>query len=151
MYSKDQQTLGDWEVSGELSHIDSDSLALRQSLNGFLNVSYHYGAHTFYGLYSFAQSDTYFLSEAQPDFPITPTTAELAVFIEEVGSTLAHNQQSFSVGWRWDLKENLAFKAQIERTDIEARGGGLRARDGLVVNSEDGVAHTLLLALSFSF
>ena len=143
--------LGDWEVSGELSHIDSDSLALRQSLNGFLNVSYHYGAHTFYGLYSFAQSDTYFLSEAQPDFPITPNTAELAVFIEEVGSTLAHNQQSFSIGWRWDLKENLAFKAQIERTDIEARGGGLRARDGLVVNSEDGVAHTLLLALSFSF
>ena len=143
--------LGDWEVSGELAHIDSDSIALRPSLNGFLNFSYLYGAHTFYALYSFARTDTYFLSEEQPGFPITPATAELAVFVEEVGSTLAHHQQSFSLGWRWDLKENLAFKAQVERTDIEARGGGLRARDGLVVDSEDGVAHTLLLALSFSF
>ncbi|WP_269521089.1 hypothetical protein [Alteromonas sp. BMJM2] len=143
--------LGDWEVSGELAHIDSDSLALRHSLNGFINLSYHHGAHTFYGLFSFADSDNYFLSEEQPGFPITPDTAELAVFVEEVGSTLAHNQQSFSLGWRWDLKENLAFKAQVERTDIEARGSGLRARDGLVVNSDDGVAHTLLLALSFSF
>ena len=55
------------------------------------------------------------------------------------------------MGWRWDLRENLAFKAQVERTDIKARGTGLRARDGLVVDDEDGVAHTLFLALSFSF
>jgi hypothetical protein len=142
---------GDWEVSGELSHIDSDSIALRHSINGFVNLSYFHGAHTFYSLYSFAKTDDYYLAQEQPGFPISPNTAELAIFVEEVGSTLAHNQQSFSLGWRWDLKENLAFKVQVERTDIEARGGGLRARDGLVVNSEDGVAHTLLLALSFSF
>lgn len=143
--------LGDWEVSGELSHIDSDSIALRHSLNGFLNISYLYGAHTFYGLYSFAKTDAYYLSQEQPGFPINANTAELAIFVEEVASSLAHHQQSMSLGWRWDLKENLAFKVQLERTDIEARGSGLRARDGLVVNSEDGVAHTLFLALSFSF
>lgn len=143
--------LGDWEVSGELSHIDSDSIALRHSLNGFLNISYLYGAHTFYGLYSFAKTDAYYLSQEQPGFPINANTAELAIFVEEVASSLAHHQQSMSLGWRWDLKENLAFKVQLERTDIEARGSGLRARDGFVVNSEDGVAHTLFLALSFSF
>lgn len=143
--------LGDWELSSELSHIDSDSIALRHSFNGFINLSYLYGAHTFYALYSFAETDDYFLSEAQPDFPINPNTAELAIFVEEVASTLAHRQRSLSVGWRWDLKENLAFKAQIERTDVKARGTGLRARDGLVVDDEDGVAHTLFLALSFSF
>ncbi|MDO6567734.1 hypothetical protein Q4561_11750 [Alteromonas sp. 1_MG-2023] len=143
--------LGSWEISGELSHIDSDSIALRDSLNGFLNISYFYGAHTFYGLYSFAKTDAYYLSEEQPGFPINENTAELAIFVEEIASTLAHHQQSISVGWRWDLKENLAFKAQLERTDIEARGSGLRARDGLVVNSEESVAHTLFLALSFSF
>ncbi|APD85762.1 hypothetical protein BM527_06500 [Alteromonas sp. Mex14] len=143
--------LGDWEVSGELSHIDSESVALRPSFNGFLNISYLYGAHTFYGLFSFAETDTYFLSEEQPEFPIIPATAQLAIFVEEVASTLAHRQKSFSVGWRWDLKENLAFKAQIERSDIEARGTGLRARNGLVVDDEAGVAHTLFFALSFSF
>jgi len=37
------------------------------------------------------------------------------------------------------------------RSDIKARGTGLRAREGLVVDDEDGVAHTLFLALSFSF
>ncbi|MDY6882754.1 MAG: hypothetical protein SWL02_03150, partial [Pseudomonadota bacterium] len=87
----------------------------------------------------------------QPNFPIIPATAELAIFVEEVASTLAHNQQTISVGWRWDLRENLAFKAQVERTDIDARGTGLRARNGLVVDDEEGVAHTLFLALSFSF
>ena len=143
--------LGDWEVSGELSHIDSESVALRPSFNGFLNISYLYGAHTFYGLFSFAETDTYFLREEQPEFPIIPATAELAMFVEEVASTLAHRQKSFSVGWRWDLKENLAFKAQIERSDIEARGTGLRARNGLVVDDEASVAHTLFFALSFSF
>ena len=110
-----------------------------------------YGAHTFYALYSFARTDTYFLNEEQPAFPINENTAEIVLFVEEVASTLAHRQQSYSVGWRWDLKENLAFKAQVERTDVKARGTGLRARDGLVVDDEDGVAHTLFLALSFSF
>ena len=143
--------LGDWEVSGELSHIDSESIALRPSFNGFLNVSYLYGAHTFYGLFSFAKTDAYFLSKEQPNFPIIPATAELAIFVEEVASSLAHNQQTISVGWRWDLRENLAFKAQVERTDIDARGTGLRARNGLVVDDEEGIAHTLFLALSFSF
>ena len=143
--------LGDWDLSGELSYIDSDSIALRPSFNGFLNLSYLYGAHTFYALYSFAEADPYYLSEEQPGFPINVNTAELAIFVEEVASSLAHNQQSFSLGWRWDLRENLAFKAQIERTDVKARGTGLRARDGLIVDDEDGVAHTLFLALSFSF
>ncbi len=143
--------LGNWDLSGELSYIDSDSIALRPSFNGFLNLSYLYGAHTFYALYSFAEADPYYLSEEQPGFPINANTAELAIFVEEVASSLAHNQQSYSLGWRWDLRENLAFKAQIERTDVKARGTGLRARDGLIVDDEDGVAHTLFLALSFSF
>lgn len=143
--------LADWELSGELSHIDSGSIALRPSFNGFLNVSYLYGAHTFYALYSFAEADPYYLSQEQPGFPINESTAELAIFVEEVASTLAHRQQSLSVGWRWDLKESLAFKMQLERSDIKARGTGLRAREGLVVDDEDGVAHTLFLALSFSF
>lgn len=145
------RNLGDWEISGELSRIDSESVALRPSFNGFLNISYLYGAHTFYGLFSFAETDTYFLSEEQPNFPIIPATAELAILTEEVASSLAHNQKTLSVGWRWDLRENLAFKAQVERTDVKARGTGLRARDGLVVDDEAGVAHTLFFALSFSF
>lgn len=144
--------LGDWEISGELSHIDSDSIALRHSLNGFVNLSYLYGAHTFYALYSFATADAYYLSQEQPGFPINAGTSELATYVEEVASTLAHHQHSFSLGWRWDLKENLAFKVQLERTDIESRGSGLRAREGLVVDDEDdNVAHTLFLALSYSF
>ena len=102
-------------------------------------------------LYSFAETDTYFLSKEQPSFPINDSTAQLAMFVEEVASSLAHDQQTLSLGWRWDLRENLAFKVQLERTDVEARGTGLRARDGLVVDDEDGVVHTLFLALSFSF
>ena len=140
-----------WELSGELSYIDSNSIALRPSFNGFLNLSYLHGAHTFYALYSFAETDTYFLSKEQPSFPINDSTAQLAMFVEEVASSLAHDQQTLSLGWRWDLRENLAFKVQLERTDVEARGTGLRARDGLVVDDEDGVVHTLFLALSFSF
>ena len=141
----------DWEFSGEVAHIDSNSIALRHSINGFLNASYFYGAHTFYAMYSFANADAYFLAQEEPGFPINAATAELALFVDEVANSLAHNQQTVSVGWRWDLKENLAFKVQLERTDIEARGGGLRARDGLIATSEDGTAHTLFFALSFSF
>ncbi|WP_394220924.1 porin [Alteromonas gracilis] len=142
---------GKWELSGEFSHIDSSSIALRHSYNGFVNLSYLFGAHTFYGLYSFADTDSYFLMQEQPDFPLSANTAQLATLVEEAANSLAHRQHTFSVGWRWDLQENLALKAQIERTDIEARGSGLRARDGLVVNGEEGVVHTLLLALNFSF
>lgn len=142
---------GSWELSGEVSHIDSDSIALRPSINGFVNVSYLYGAHTFYALFSFAKTDEYYLSEEQPDFPLNANTAELAAFVEEVASTLAHHQQSLSLGWRWDLQDNLAFKTQIERTHITARGGGLRAREGYVIDGGEGVAHTLFFALSFSF
>ena len=143
--------LGEWELSGELSHIDSTSIGLRHSINGFFNLSYFYGAHTFYALYSFADTDAYYIGEERPDFPINANTLQLAALAEEVANSLAHSQQSFSVGWRWDLKENLAFKAQIERTDIDERGGGLRARDDLVINGEESVAHTLFLGLSFSF
>lgn len=143
--------LGHWEFSGELSYIDSSSIALRPSFNGFLNLSYFYGAHTFYALYSFAETDTYFISEEKPGFPINENTAEIAIYVEEIASTLAHHQQTISAGWRWDLRENLAFKAQVERTNVQARGTGLRARDGLVVDDDGGVAHTVFLALSFSF
>ena len=71
-----------------MSYIDSNSIALRPSFNGFLNLSYLYGAHTFYALYSFAETDTYFLSKEQPSFPINDSTAQLAMFVEEVASSL---------------------------------------------------------------
>ena len=143
--------LNNWNLSGELSHIDSTSIVLRHSINGFVNISYFHGPHTFYALYSFADTDAYFLSQDQPDFPINTDTQDVALLAEEVANSLGHGQQSFSVGWRWDVKPNLAVKAQIERTDIDERGSGLRARDDLVINSDKSVAHTLLLGLSFSF
>lgn len=146
-----ERYMGMFHVSAELAHIDSTSLGLRHSLNGFVNLSYLNGAHTYYFLTSFAKTDPYYLAEEQPEFPILPQTQEIAFFVEEITNSLAHNQTSISAGWRWDIEEQLALKVQIERTDIKERGAGLRARIGPVLESEDFVAHTLFLALSFSF
>ena len=146
-----ERYMGAFHLSAELANIDSTTLGLRHSVNGFVNLSYLDGEHTYYFLTSFAKTDPYYLAEDKPEFPIVPQTQELAFFVEEITNSLAHNQTSISAGWRWDIEEQLALKVQIERTDIKERGAGLRTREGFVVESEDFVAHTLFLALSFSF
>ncbi len=139
---------GPLEISAEMAYVNSDSIAISDISNGFFNISYPFDAHTFYFKYSFADTDEYYFSEPVLSRELL---APLIFAVEEVGSTFSHNQNSLSFGWRWDFSETLAFKLQYERTKVDARGGGLRLREGYVTEGDSQAVNTVFAAMSFSF
>lgn len=138
-----------WLVQSEISYIESEFDVVRPYLNEYLSIGYRIDRVTFYSLFSngsvrgsknVAPSPPAFLG---PDF----------VFLQEGVQSLYDlniaDQQSISLGVRWNLRHDLTLKAEIGRTWVEANGGLLWAKDDLAKNSQ--VINTYTLNLNFVF
>lgn len=140
---------GAFRVSAEIAEVDSSSLLIDELYNGYFNLSYKKGDHTFYWLWSFAKSDEYIFSETLPDLP---QVEQVILLIEEVNTFYRANQISQSIGWRWDIKDNLAMKLQLQTTNVNAKGNGLWStkNDFRVLTPSESV-NIAMLNLSFNF
>ncbi|GAB2998215.1 hypothetical protein [Psychrosphaera aestuarii] len=142
------KAFGNYEVSAEWVHIDSETLPIEHIENGFINLSYLMNGHTFYVTYSMAESEEYYFDEIPLDSPIS---RDIAFVIEEVVAIFRHNQETFSIGWRWDVSESLAVKLQWQKVNVDERGGGLQKSDKFRVEGTEESFNNVFAAVSFSF
>ncbi|WP_019029696.1 hypothetical protein [Colwellia piezophila] len=136
-----------WLASAELSRIASDSEVIPQIISGYAALSYQFNAHQFYGVYAFTDSNNYIFDE--------PGVNEVA--LEELihGTTTlmnfyATNQQTISLGWRWDIASYMASSLQWNYTRIDEGGGTLWLNEGAHHNVAEDI-NTFLLTLSMVF
>ena len=143
-----QYSWEDFELSGEWVHIDSGALPLEEIDNAFVNLSYQNNNHTFYISYALAESDVYKFTEVV----VEPELVQQVIFrIEEVVNTFRHNQNTTSLGWRWDVTETTALKIQWQNVNIDPRGGGLQKVDGFRILATKETFNNLFASVSFTF
>ncbi|MGX5173278.1 hypothetical protein ACUR5C_04515 [Aliikangiella sp. IMCC44653] len=136
-------------LSGELASIDSTSLIVDNLLNGYLNLSYQYNDYSFYWLSAFTDAKRY---RFEGDVPMLAPAQEAVLILEEINTFFRPNQVSHSIGLRWDIRPDLAFKAQIKSTQIDDAGNGLWQLDqGFRSFTPKARITTTSFGISFSF
>ncbi|MDB2373013.1 hypothetical protein N9W11_00465 [Psychrosphaera haliotis] len=137
-----------FELSGERVHIDSGALPLDEIDNAFVNLSYINKSHTFFVSYSQVKSDGYKFAETV----VAPELVQEVIFgIEEAVNTFRLNQNTTSLGWRWNVTETAALKVQWQSVNIDPRGGGLQKIDGFRILATKETFNNLFASVSFTF
>ncbi|MFM8331191.1 MAG: hypothetical protein ACKN9T_05840, partial [Candidatus Methylumidiphilus sp.] len=102
---------GLWPVQAEAAYIDSNIGALPNKATAYLSVGRRFASVTAYALYGVAQSVS-----GPPAVPPAPAQIPALLAVREgVVQTLNANgqdQQSLSIGARWDVYDNIDLKAQ---------------------------------------
>ncbi|WP_144395339.1 hypothetical protein [Pleionea sediminis] len=143
-------TFGNFVASGELSKISGKSLLVRDLNNGYISTSYLLNDHTLYMTFGKTSADEYQLG-TNVIITLPPDLQPLAFGVNTALSFLSSNQRSYSVGWRWNFDEQMAFKLQWERTKIEENGGTLWRRKDNVIGLPEDTVNALFINLDFIF
>jgi hypothetical protein len=136
-----------WLASAEVSQIKSKSDVIPKITSGYAALSYQLNAHQFYSIYAFTDSKNYVFNE--------PNVNEVALNELIQGTTMlmnfySANQQTVSLGWRWDITNDIASSLQWNHTQVDETGSVLWLNKATQHNSEERI-NTFLLTLSMVF
>lgn len=106
---------GRLQVQGQISRIRYDTTAYEDTQAGYLTLAYRFGQSTPYVGYSHTRSRA-----ARLTSPMPPA---LAAFIRDFIAQTHADQGTLTLGNRWDLRPNMALKAQVDmvRGERDAR------------------------------
>lgn len=139
-----QKYWNNWIFNFELAQIDSESESTSQIHAGYFSGAYQMNAHTYYGVYAQTKADNYNFDEAI-DKNLIP---ELVYGIEQVMNFYSSNQQTISLGWRWDISPLITSKLQLNLTEVDSRGATLWLNP--TGSEADETINSLLFTLSFA-
>jgi hypothetical protein len=118
-----------------------------------------YKNQSFYVTAAFTDSENFDMNSLNINTQLlfmSPDGMALFHAVDQNMNFYASNQHTQSIGWRWNIKENLAFKIQLDRTKITEQGGALwlnknttTIKNQLLTPQE--TIHTLSTNLSFIF
>lgn len=135
-----------WLASGEWSHISSDNDVIPTINSGYTSLSYQIDAHQFYGIYAFTDANMYVFDEPGVN---EQALGEIIEGVTYLMNFYAANQQTISLGWRWDITNDIASSLQWNFTKIEEAGSILWLNTSDHNDAEE--VNTLLLTLSMVF
>ena len=162
-----------WRLMAEVSRIDSDTKVVGEVVGSYLSLSHSSGRSTVYGLIANTDPDEASFDDSQvspllsdPNSPLlNPAIVGALVagafntiqplyneFLDGYGNAVTYfrsNQTSYAIGWRYDLKENIALNMQLNHTVIDDNGGTLWLAD---LDTDKGESvNTLFINVSFTF
>lgn len=136
----------DWVVQSEFSLMTSKWLSVNMT-NGYLSVGRRFGPVTFYTVGSYAKSrDNPRVDRTQI---ITSGIEGLVSVTEDLLNAVHTDQNTVSLGFRWDLHPQAALKAQWDHTWVRKHGGGLMVLKEPL--DHDITLNTFSLNLNFVF
>lgn len=153
----------DWgaiTVYGELARIfGEDSPIFRGINNGYISLLYQQSAFQHFLGFAFANSPTFNASiQENLTAPVEAWPPEVVALLPLVEASLnnglnsfAPNQQTYSIGTRYNFNENIAFKIQLDASRVEPKGDTLWVRSEPQGISEPEWVQTLFLNMSFAY
>jgi len=118
---------GVWSFQSELFKVYADKDSIPQGEGGYALLGRTFGSVTPYAIYGRVKqsNDRY---ESSSDWgALNPALAPLQAGALFGINSVRLDQQTYSLGVRWDLLPNLALKAQVDHIEIEPYGYGLWA------------------------
>lgn len=143
---------GTWMVASELVsiHSDSDQVILPSGLGGYVTLSYYVDGWSPYIIASTFSPDLDPQTAAVDWSSISPQLGYLQQQVINGVNLSRIEQQTWSLGLRWDVAKNIALKAQIDLVEIAPNGYGLWANE-LELNSVETQLELYTLSLNFVF
>jgi len=136
-----------WLASAELSQVDSESDVVPKINSGYAALSYQINSHQMYGIYAYTDSRIYDFNEPGVN------EAALEEVIHATNSLMnfyAPNQDTISLGWRWDISNNIASSLQWNYTTLSEGGSTLWINKGEGHDEAESI-NTFLFTLSMVF
>ncbi len=137
---------GTWYHQGEFSYIDSTSDTIKNLRNAYLESAYRFNRHTPFIRFSVTSSP---FRDVPPPGPIFGDLARLYDAINFSLNFYATNQRTWALGYRYELTDTMALKAQFNRTHVEEKSDRLLLRSSPYPNAE--TFQTLHLGFSWVF
>ncbi|MEE9337882.1 MAG: hypothetical protein V3U87_07355, partial [Methylococcaceae bacterium] len=121
---------GTWLAHAEASYMDTKGQDLfnPDTASAYLSIGRRFSNVTLYSLYGVSYSFQKKTNVPTPRFP-EPRLLQLHQVVEERFNSQAINQQSLSIGLRWDFHPKVAFKAQWSHYWLGEDGDSLWYRD----------------------
>lgn len=146
----------DFTLQGEIAQIKSTSETINDLYSGYLAVIYNLGSHQFTASISHAATDRdeSLLEDVNVSIlALNPDALALYVGAEFLHDFYDINQNTLSLGWRWNFDETTALKVQWDRSRIYGSGSSLwqpqvEARSG---PRATGTVNALFAELSWVF
>ena len=135
-----------WLATAELAQINSESDVFPKISSGYTALSYQINSHQLYGVFAFTDSNNYIFDEPAVNEVVL---AELIYATTDFMNFYAVNQQTISLGWRWDISNYMASSLQWNHTSIDEHGSTLWLSKMDYHAAED--VNTFLLTLSMVF
>ncbi|SEA19789.1 hypothetical protein [Alkalimonas amylolytica] len=138
----------------ELARISAESLSVPNVVGGYLSGIYHANEHNLFATFAFSRSDQ--LADDDVDLQLLqqiPSGLEIYHNTQMSLGFYSVNQQTFSLGWRWDFTENMSFKLQWDHTRIGSGGSTLWQPSEMLGNLDrpTGRVNALFSNVSFAF
>jgi len=135
-----------WLASVEFSQINSDSKVIPKILSSYAALSYQVNTHQFYGIYAFTDSDIYVFNEPGVNKELL---GEAIQGTTDLLNFYVTNQETISLGWRWDITNQMASSLQWNFTRIQENSSGLWLSEEDHKAADD--VNTFLFTLSLIF
>ena len=114
---------GQWVANAEVIHVDSSSRLALNGTGGYVTLGYHLGDFTPYiNMAAFNSSDDILTPEEDWSYIRPHGPALQGISVEAINRSRIE-QQTFSLGVRWDFMPQWALKAQWDNTDASEYGG----------------------------
>ncbi len=142
-----QYQWSNWLASAEMSRIASESEVVPEITSGYAALSYQINSHQFYGIYAYTDSRTYDFNEPGVNEPVLE---EVIHATNTLMNFYAPNQDTISLGWRWDITNYMASSLQWNYTTLSEGGSTLWINKSEHHDEEDKI-NTFFLTLSMVF
>ncbi len=116
-----------WQVQSELSYIDSKANFYPSIASGYISVGHQFGPATVYGVLATVEGE-----DKREEVPLEDAASPYAAYLlpvqqamQFVYDSVSLEQHSVSLGVRWDLRYDLALKAQWDHSWVQRYGTGL--------------------------
>lgn len=135
-----------WSASTELSYVQQIKANKPNIISGYAALSYQLNTHQFYGIYAFTESNPYIFDEPGVN---EDALKELIQGTTELLNFLSTSRHTTSLGWRWDMTNNIASSLQWSYAKLDEGSRSLWLNKS--ENSSAENVNTFLLTLSMVF
>lgn len=143
---------GPFTILTELAHLESDSSVVSAVKSGYINTTYNFDKGQLFYSFAIAESKPSKFNDAVNIQRFLPNQVEeIILAVNESFRVFSPNQQTHSLGVRYDLKDNLALKLQVDHSNIDAKGGALWSYQGMNTLAPEESFTTLFFSVSFTF
>lgn len=144
-----------WQVTGELGYISSDWEPLSDTGSAYLSIGRHFGPVTPYVLLATMRPNQDSRTiDPPPSTSIPALDAQLLLLhggAQSLFQSLRFEQNTVSVGARWDVHPNVALKLQWDHTEIETGGASLWWNQTGVQPSPDATVNLLSASVNWMY